>query len=66
MDEKMFDELVRCTMILNNVIALDDAFVSAEDVRAMMPEQLRIIKNKQFTNFDSKGQLWKSLFGTVA
>lgn len=62
----MFDELVRCTMILNNVIALDDAFVSAEDVRAMMPEQLRIIKNKQFTNFDSKGQLWKSLFGTVA
>ena len=62
----MFDTNVRCSLILNNTIAMDDIFVSAEDVRSMMPKQLRIIKSKKFTNFDSNGQLWKSLFGVIA
>lgn len=62
----MFDDKTTSTLILNNVVALNDDFISAEDVREMLPKTVRLVKNKRFTNFDTKGQLWKALFGDNA
>ena len=37
--------------------------MDAIDVRAMLPNELRLVKAKTFTKFDAKGQLFSALFG---
>lgn len=59
----IFDEHSKCTLILNNVASLNNEFMDAIDVRAMLPNELRLVKAKTFTKFDAKGQLFSALFG---
>lgn len=59
----MFDEKTRSTLILNRISDLEDNYMSAEEVRSIMPESLRIVKDMKFTNFDMKGSLYKAMFG---
>ena len=59
----IFDEHSKCTLILNNVASLNNEYMDAIDVRAMLPNELRLVKAKTFTKFDAKGQLFSALFG---
>ena len=59
----LYDGHTRSTLILNKIAALDDSdHVSALEAREMLPKSLRIVKDKKFTTFDSKGQLFAALF----
>lgn len=59
----MFSDRARCTLILNRIASIDDMFIDAQDLRPMLPEKLRIVKDKRFINFDAKEQLFKAVIG---
>lgn len=55
---------VKQTIILNKMIPDSSGeFMEATDVRTVIPAEIRVVKDKHFTNFNTKGKLFSALFG---